>query len=116
MQLDKIKKSIEIVTSYNNHYDVNFTVHENDFTLRGWSENQIADEIDLGGTCISIENLTDMHFIVDGKLKTLLAIIELIEPEIQTKADEWDTQTELDEIDDQRMRQELVSPCLSGRI
>ena len=115
MQIEKIKQSIEIVSSYNNHYEVNFTVLENDFTLQGWGESQTCDELELEGVVISIENLTDMYFVIDGAFKSLISIIEAIEVDIQNKADIYDAETEQEEIDEQRMREELSSPNLSGR-
>jgi hypothetical protein len=114
--LDKIKNSIEITNAYKSHYDVNFTVHENDFTLRGFGDSAYCDELDLNGVCISMENLNDMQFNIDDQVMPLSSIIALIDIDIQTAAAVYDAETELYTIDEDRMCREISSPFFTGRI
>lgn len=114
--LDKIRKSIEIISSYGDSYDVKIEVYENDFTVKGFSESLVCDVLFLDDVEISIENLNDMYFPIDGEFKSLGQILDLIGIDIYDKIAIYNAEYSQEQADEIAMRQELSSPYLTGRI
>lgn len=110
--IEDIKKSINVTHArYSNQVDTfDFTIEVGENTFKFEEVNDTTcDLLLMNGDDISTENLTDMYFKIDGKMMSLLDIMNACGKDAYLEAEEWMACDKVDIRDEEQYRHDVQS-------